>query len=65
MQPAPGSQVQTKESQTAMTPQQALAELKAGNARFVAGTAAAPRFSGTSSGDGFGSISVRRGLELS
>ncbi len=30
--------VQTKESQAAMTPQQALAELKAGNARFVAGT---------------------------
>ena len=29
--------VQTKESQSAMTPQQALAELKAGNARFVAG----------------------------
>jgi carbonic anhydrase len=29
--------VQTKESQAAMTPQQALAELKAGNARFVAG----------------------------
>jgi carbonic anhydrase len=29
--------VQTKESQTAMTPQQALAELKAGNERFVAG----------------------------
>ena len=29
--------VQTKESQTAMTPTQALAELKAGNARFVAG----------------------------
>lgn len=31
------SQVQTKSSQSAMTPQQALAELKAGNARFVAG----------------------------
>jgi carbonic anhydrase len=31
------AQVQTKASQTAMTPQQALAELKAGNARFVAG----------------------------
>jgi carbonic anhydrase len=31
------SSVQTKESQTAMTPAQALAELKAGNARFVAG----------------------------
>ena len=31
------SQVQTKESQSAMTPQQALDELKAGNARFVAG----------------------------
>jgi carbonic anhydrase len=30
--------VQTKASQTAMTPAQALAELKAGNARFVAGT---------------------------
>jgi len=29
--------VQTKESQAAMTPAQALAELKAGNARFVAG----------------------------
>src|SRR5213075_1265980 len=27
----------TKESQAAMTPQQALAELRAGNARFVAG----------------------------
>jgi carbonic anhydrase len=34
---AASSQVQTKESQTAMTPQQALAELKAGNARFVGG----------------------------
>jgi carbonic anhydrase len=32
------AQVQTKASQTAMTPQRALAELKAGNARFVAGT---------------------------
>jgi carbonic anhydrase len=32
------SPVQTKESQAAMTPQQALTELKAGNARFVAGT---------------------------
>jgi carbonic anhydrase len=31
------STVQTKESQAAMTPQQALAELQAGNARFVAG----------------------------
>jgi carbonic anhydrase len=31
------SQVQTKESQSAMTPAQALDELKAGNARFVAG----------------------------
>ncbi len=31
------SQVQTKESQSAMTPAQALAELKAGNARFIAG----------------------------
>jgi carbonic anhydrase len=31
------SQVQTKESQTAMSPQQALAELCDGNARFVAG----------------------------
>ena len=31
------SAVQTKESQAAMTPEQALAELKAGNARFVAG----------------------------
>jgi carbonic anhydrase len=31
------AQVQTKASQTAMTPQQALAELKSGNARFVAG----------------------------
>ncbi len=31
------SAVQTKESQTAMTPEAALAELKAGNARFVAG----------------------------
>jgi len=30
--------VQTKASQAAMTPQSALAELKAGNARFVAGT---------------------------
>ena len=30
--------VQTKASQAAMTPQQALAELQAGNARFVAGT---------------------------
>jgi carbonic anhydrase len=29
--------VQTKESQAAMSPQQALAELRAGNARFVAG----------------------------
>lgn len=29
--------VQTKESQAAMTPQQALAELRAGNARFVSG----------------------------
>jgi carbonic anhydrase len=29
--------VQTKESQAAMTPQQALAELREGNARFVAG----------------------------
>jgi carbonic anhydrase len=35
--PAASSQVQTKESQTAMTPAQALAALKAGNARFVAG----------------------------
>jgi carbonic anhydrase len=34
---AAGSAVQTKDSQAAMTPQQALAELKAGNARFVAG----------------------------
>ena len=32
------SSVQTKESQTAMTPQQALAELRDGNARFVAGS---------------------------
>jgi carbonic anhydrase len=31
------SSVQTKTTQTAMTPNQALAELKAGNARFVAG----------------------------
>jgi carbonic anhydrase len=31
------SPVQTKESQAAMTPQQALAELRDGNARFVAG----------------------------
>jgi carbonic anhydrase len=31
------SRVQTKASQAAMTPQQALAELKAGNERFVAG----------------------------
>lgn len=31
------SQVQTKESQTAMTPQQALMQLRDGNARFVAG----------------------------
>jgi carbonic anhydrase len=31
------SSVQTKESQSAMTPQQALAELRDGNARFVAG----------------------------
>jgi carbonic anhydrase len=31
------SSVQTKESQAAMTPAEALAELKAGNARFVAG----------------------------
>jgi carbonic anhydrase len=31
------SEVQTKSSQAAMTPQQALAELKAGNERFVAG----------------------------
>jgi carbonic anhydrase len=31
------SSVQTKESQAAMTPAQVLAELKAGNARFVAG----------------------------
>jgi carbonic anhydrase len=31
------SSVQTKESQAAMTPAQALAELKSGNARFVAG----------------------------
>ena len=31
------SAVQTKESQAAMTPAEALAELKAGNARFVAG----------------------------
>ena len=31
------SAVQTKESQAAMTPEAALAELKAGNARFVAG----------------------------
>ncbi len=34
--PAPAAPT-TKASQTAMTPQQALAELKAGNARFVAG----------------------------
>jgi carbonic anhydrase len=34
---AAASAVQTKASQTAMTSQQALAELKAGNARFVAG----------------------------
>jgi carbonic anhydrase len=32
------SAVQTKSSQAAMTPQSALAELQAGNARFVAGT---------------------------
>jgi len=32
------AEVQTKASQAAMTPPQALAELKAGNARFVAGT---------------------------
>jgi len=31
------SSVQTKESQAAMTPQAALAELRDGNARFVAG----------------------------
>ncbi|HXI70159.1 MAG TPA: carbonic anhydrase family protein [Verrucomicrobiae bacterium] len=34
---AAASAVQTKESQAAMTPDQALAELRAGNARFVAG----------------------------
>ena len=34
---AAASQVQTKASQTAMTPQQALAQLRDGNARFVAG----------------------------
>ena len=34
---AASSQVQTKESQTTMTPQQALAQLRDGNARFVAG----------------------------
>jgi carbonic anhydrase len=34
---APSSSVQTKDSQMAMTPAQALAELKAGNERFVAG----------------------------
>lgn len=32
-----GTSPPTKQSQTAMTPQQALAELKAGNARFVSG----------------------------
>jgi carbonic anhydrase len=36
--------VQTKESQSAMTPQQALAELREGNARFVAGTPRARNF---------------------
>jgi carbonic anhydrase len=35
---ASATTVQTKASQAAMTPQEALAELKAGNARFVAGT---------------------------
>jgi len=34
---AAGTLPQTKESQAAMTPQQALAELKAGNARFASG----------------------------
>jgi carbonic anhydrase len=36
--PMATSAVQTKASQAAMTPDQALAELKTGNARFVAGT---------------------------
>jgi carbonic anhydrase len=36
--------VQTKESQAAMTPQQALEELREGNARFVAGTPRARNF---------------------
>jgi carbonic anhydrase len=35
--PAASASVQTKDSQSAMIPDQALAELKAGNARFVAG----------------------------
>jgi carbonic anhydrase len=35
---APSVSVQTKESQTAMTPAAALAQLREGNARFVAGT---------------------------
>jgi carbonic anhydrase len=38
------SSVQTKAAQTAMTPQQALAELRAGNARFVAGKSIARDF---------------------
>ena len=33
----PAGSVQTKESQAAMTPQQALSELRGGNARFAAG----------------------------
>lgn len=41
---APSSQVQTKASQAAMTPQLALAELRAGNARFVAGKPLARNF---------------------
>lgn len=36
--PAPVTAVQTKETQAAMTPEQSLALLKAGNARFVSGT---------------------------
>ena len=42
--PAATSAVQTKESQAAMTPQQALRKLRDGNARFVAGKALARNF---------------------
>jgi len=41
---AASAAIQTKQSQAAMTPQQALAELREGNARFVAGKPLARNF---------------------